>query len=1664
MQKVIYKMLNVETYAAKRRFVPMAAPIKRPVVKKAKSKPNILNNEKKQFPDLSDPEKRVDLGRRYFPYTEKAGFYYTAVAKVAAYLRAHLNCRDVTNSVAGSYSDNETGIKANTKEPDAIYNDVVKNYKKAAANEARYLKITGNDVQVNLAPLVIYVDIAFNEEATAEFSARMKKLFGSFSAPKTVIRDEDNQPTIDLAGQNLNTGYKDLTFYENLKFPKDPAPGNYQPDRLDLGPIEKDVKRAVKIEVKLKTSNIRSMREVGPLNPRSKITFAFEISTLITFPLEYALWLTNATSLTEFVPKLFREQFDTQGRASGKYERRFARTMHIGTVKNLNNQRIKEFGIEVRPRINTENFCILRNGSVYYVPNVDNTDFYVKTLRDSYDPETGLIKHNSQIPELKNKPLLTDWINDVYSYTNADGSPSAQKLNGAIALDDVTINRYLNMPLAKYSEDFLENIPNFGSKVCTEFNLYNNNLTDPAMFAAKQYRYLFNNVLQVGGDFPYAQMVDIAFATDDKANEFSANSRALIREFVRLNSEIASHFMDSTQLALSLKSSYMFYFYLFGNYVKKSKVFAAAVLEERAANEIPVAKDKFELPNSPGLGVILPHMAESATMSGSDNPPKLVALSIAAGGGKTLNLFVDMMLLKQSGKIKVAVVVCPGNLVKEWTSEINRVSQGQVNVIPITTSVVKKMHDHLGMSKLDYIAYLKAAPVNTIFVCSLFFLRLTKDHFTGENLSNLMHYGEKNFINFFPNVQLIRQLNPDYIAIDESHKNKNMNSKTTQAFFALSPVAQYRRIASGTIAVDNPEDIVAQYAILNPAILGSVENFRKNYGVIENNKFVELQPGMDKVLSKVTADYMVNMRKTRPDWAYLLPKIHTQILPCQLTINQAAFYSFLMSEAMKNIRNDEKIKAILAKMDETKQAELEKLLGNHLSRVETFVNAPDVDTVYINKPDLKLKPEDLVSCKVKTVDELLDNHFNVDKSQNKVIIFGVNKVVSRHVFKHTRFQNIAIHYAVSDSLSGVSASQALLKFRNDPKVRILIADATSMREGLNLQTADSVYYLQAEWSPGSEEQAVSRALRPDVPNKYKRKDLYIKKLVAVGTYEIAKTAKLINKMVINRQVEDRDNPDWQNYIKNTPIPSLKPIKMSLELIQDITTFDHPDVVHSIACYRSINTWEQTQFNIKTMELIRKTAKRLGIPEDQVNLRRDALLPCTSPNQLPGSKGVFVPLENGAVPIDKRGLNLIPIAVIKKSETGEDNEEVDDDGDDDEKEIDESKIELEDNTTYRGADAATNYRGDLVQTEYGYGYIKTVLKNQCKMFIPGFTPIGTTTTLSKQVIYKPAAPMRESFTDKDQHTSAYTQWQANVDKLEKDMKKAGPKGITFLEGYQNVGGATVVPTTNLPEPKIKPVVHPSTKPENQTGLIKPPKVEPTPPKPIEKPPKTDNIPKSSKSKLEIIPMVVNGKPALCAYSDEAGFDKLQENHGTWIKVPPFATVHIKTFNGAQRFAQAIQDAGLTIANAKVDPKTKKQPPNQMARMIGLAKKLKGSTDPKLLVRTNAAQFTPFLRDFFSINHQKSPKGTVKMYPIILDDELFMALPITTQQSQSSIIQKLKVPGCGQWQRNKDFAVQFYANPKKAKVALTKIGQAEKVVNYDEAVEDVNHPDYTRLSGY
>jgi hypothetical protein len=238
--------------------------------------------------------------------------------------------------------------------------------------------------------------------------------------------------------------------------------------------------------------------------------------------------------------------------------------------------------------------------------------------------------------------------------------------------------------------------------------------------------------------------------------------------------------------------------------------------------------------------------------------PKFAILDISPGGGKTTIGIIDILCLAEKHKTEkfVPIVLAPDRLCANWCEDTAKFTKGNWNTIPITRAVVNVW----GYDLLYKI--IKEAPRNTILIVGLNFL-------SRQNRFNVS-YGAKD-IDISGSVEFIKQFNPSYVLLDESHKAKRFDRAggTSALHSAVKEVTtmtgvKYIRLATGTLVHGLLEDVVGQAALLSSYALKTPDNMDVTLATMEREKLAgAIRNKLGKYCSLITLK--------RKEWAFMLP-------------------------------------------------------------------------------------------------------------------------------------------------------------------------------------------------------------------------------------------------------------------------------------------------------------------------------------------------------------------------------------------------------------------------------------------------------------------------------------------------------------------------------------------------------------------------------------------------------------------------------------------------------------------------------------------------------------------------------------------------------------------------------------------------------------------------
>ncbi len=283
-----------------------------------------------------------------------------------------------------------------------------------------------------------------------------------------------------------------------------------------------------------------------------------------------------------------------------------------------------------------------------------------------------------------------------------------------------------------------------------------------------------------------------------------------------------------------------------------------------------------------------------------------------------------------------------------------------------------------------------------------------------------------------------------YIILDESQNIKNLASQTTQAVFLLN--GKHRLALSGTPIENNLTELYSLFRFLNPAMLGSPDDFNRQYAT-------PIQQQADKEATEALRRkiFPFMLRRLKKDVLQELPDRTEQTLYVEMEPEHQRFY-----EERRRYYQDTIQSSVEANGIEKSQM----MLFQALSELRRIASVPEsLSDGAISSPKIPLLTEQ--------VEEAVGGG-------HKVVVF-FNFIAGIELFGE-RLTELGIDYT---TMTGSTRDRRTVveRFQNDPTCRVLLMTLKTGGVGLNLTVADTVYIFEPWWNKAAEEQAINRLHR-----------------------------------------------------------------------------------------------------------------------------------------------------------------------------------------------------------------------------------------------------------------------------------------------------------------------------------------------------------------------------------------------------------------------------------------------------------------------------------------------------------------------------------------------------------------------------------------------------------
>uniref|UniRef100_A0A1D1XEI5 TATA-binding protein-associated factor 172 n=1 Tax=Anthurium amnicola TaxID=1678845 RepID=A0A1D1XEI5_9ARAE len=399
-------------------------------------------------------------------------------------------------------------------------------------------------------------------------------------------------------------------------------------------------------------------------------------------------------------------------------------------------------------------------------------------------------------------------------------------------------------------------------------------------------------------------------------------------------------------------------------------------------------------------------------------------------------------------------------------------------------------------------------------------------------------------------IDYLGKLQWNYCILDEGHIIKNSKSKITCGVKHLK--AEHRLVLSGTPIQNNVLELWSLFDFLMPGFLGTERQFQATYGKPLlaardpkcSAKDAEAGALAMEALHKQVMPFL--LRRTKDEVLLDLPEKIIQDRYCDLSPVQLKLYEwFSDSDAKKEISTFVKVPES-SKMDATSSLPkatshvfqalqyLLKLCGHPLLVLgekppeslkcllsEVVPGCPDILSALHeleHSPKLVALKEILEECGIGQ--NVLDSEGGTAVGQHRVLIFAQHRslldIIEKDLF-HAHMKNVT-YLRLDGSVEPEKRFDIVKAFNSDPTIDALLLTTHVGGLGLNLTSADTLVFMEHDWNPMKDHQAMDRAHRLG-----QRKVVNVHRLIMRGTLE-EKVMSLQNfKVSIANAVINADN-------------------------------------------------------------------------------------------------------------------------------------------------------------------------------------------------------------------------------------------------------------------------------------------------------------------------------------------------------------------------------------------------------------------------------------------------------------------------------------------------------------------------------------------------------------
>ncbi|KAF7266582.1 hypothetical protein GWI33_020089 [Rhynchophorus ferrugineus] len=342
----------------------------------------------------------------------------------------------------------------------------------------------------------------------------------------------------------------------------------------------------------------------------------------------------------------------------------------------------------------------------------------------------------------------------------------------------------------------------------------------------------------------------------------------------------------------------------------------------------------------------------------------------------------------------------------------------------------------------------------------------------------------------------------NYVILDEGHIIKNGKTRTSLAIKNLT--ANHRLILSGTPIQNNVLELWSLFDFLMPGFLGTEKQFTAKYSrpILASRdpkcstKDQEAGALAMEALHRQVLPFL--LRRMKEDVLDDLPPKITQDYYCELSHLQEQLYEdFSKSQAHQTLQDSISSGATANSIQgNTHIFQALRYLQNVCNHPKLVLNKthPQYQTIIDQLQQQNSKLEDIAhSAKLPALKQLLndcgigitpDNNIYKDSTeivinQHRALVFcqlkAMLNIIENDLFK--KHMPTVTYLRLDGSVPPAMRHSIVTRFNNDPSIDVLLLTTQVGGLGLNLTGADTVIFVEHDWNPMKDLQAMDRAHR-----------------------------------------------------------------------------------------------------------------------------------------------------------------------------------------------------------------------------------------------------------------------------------------------------------------------------------------------------------------------------------------------------------------------------------------------------------------------------------------------------------------------------------------------------------------------------------------------------------